>query len=153
MSDIEEIKKIVDIYIENKSSLSQYYSLCIGVFPELAPQFSVLSEGKKDQAELFIKIKTSVEQSPQKWAMGSFDFRILQFISDQIKTNLEYMLSESPNSWKIQSFINDIENSLAETEFYRALKTDIPEFEKLFAKMREDTTAHRKVLADVLQKI
>jgi hemoglobin-like flavoprotein len=153
MSDIEEIKKIVDIYIENKSSLSQYYSLCIGVFPELAPQFSVLSEAKRDQAELFIKIKTSVEQSPQKWAMGSFDFRILRFISDQIKTNLEYMLGESPNSWKIQSFINDIENSLAETEYYRALKTDIPEFEKLFDKTMKSATAHRKALADILQKI
>lgn len=153
MSETEEIKKIIDLYIENKTALSQYYTLCIGVVPELAPQFSVLSEAKKDQAELFLKIKASFEKHPQKWAMGGFELRILQFISEQIKTNLDHMLGESPNSWKIQSFMNDIENSLAETEFYRALKTDIPEFEKLFGKMREDTVAHRKVLADVLKKI
>lgn len=153
MNEFEDIGLLVELYIENKRALSRYYSLCIGIFPELAHQFSILSASKKDHGEFFKKIRSSMERHPYSWSMGGFDCRILQLLSGQINSNIENLLSQSPKINMIGSFINDIENSLAESEFYRALKTDIAEFEKEFVKFRNEGAANRKAIADILQKI
>ncbi len=153
MNEFEDINRLVELYIENKRALSRYYSLCIGIFPELAQQFSVLSDSKIKHCEFFKKIKASTKRQPYSWSMGGFDCRILQLLSGQINSNLENLLSQSPKTNMIASFINDIENSLAESEFYRALRTDIAEFEKEFGKFRNEGAANRKAIADILQKI
>ncbi len=112
-----------------------------------------MSELKKDQLELFKLVKASFEKSPYKWSAGDFDLRILQFLSEQINNNLENLLCVIPKINMVSSFINDIENSLAESECYRAIKTDIPEFEQAFTKMKNEIIASRKIMIDILQKI
>lgn len=153
MDKFEDVGRIIDLYIENKRSLSRFYSLCMGIYPELSRQFSIMSESKKDQLELFKTVKISFKKNPYKWSIGGFDLRILQFLNEQINNNLENLLCAVPKTNMISSFINDIENSLAESEFYRAIKTDIPEFEQAFAKLRSEAVANRKVMTDILKKI
>jgi GTP1/Obg family GTP-binding protein len=125
----------------------------MGIYPELNQQFSILSASKKDQFELFKSVKISFNKNPNRWSMGGFDLRILQFLSEQIHSNLENLLGEVPKTNMISSFINDIENSLAESEFYRAIKTDITEFEQAFAKLKNEMIVSRKAMIDILQKI
>lgn len=149
MSEIDELKKLVEIYIRNKRSLSKYYSICMGIFPELVRQFSYLSQIKNDQADFFVHVKESISNSPYKWSRGIFENCILQILSEQIDSNLENVLRPIPNTSIIPAFINEIENSLAEAEYYRAIKTDLPEFENMIAKLRNDSSDIRKMLLEI----
>ncbi|HOD42922.1 MAG TPA: hypothetical protein PKW98_21150 [Candidatus Wallbacteria bacterium] len=141
-----DLTALLDLFIENELLFAEYYGECARIFPEKSHNFDTLARHEKIHAAIFEKIKRSVIENPDKWSKGDFHISVLKIVVEDVKEKISQLKEGKLKKDFIISYAADLEKSLIEKNFFRALKTSIKEFEIFFEKLQNETANHQKLL-------
>lgn len=141
-----ELIALIDLFIENELLFSGYYARCAELFPDKADKFETLARHEKVHAAIFEKIKLSVTEHPDKWSKGDFQINALRVVVEDVKEKTAQLAAGKLKKEFVISYAVDMEKSLIEKNFFKALKTSIKEFEIFFEKLQNETAGHQKLL-------
>lgn len=146
MTKNQELLELIDAFASNELALASYYELCAEKFPEDREQWKRLMVEEEMHAQVFRKIRRSVEEAPDKWKMGRFAIQTVNLICKSVKDKTEELRRGTINTKYAINFIVDVEQSLIESNISKALETEVEEFKQLLNKVQEDTTGHKQLL-------
>ena len=151
MTGTQEILDLIDAFIENESSLAGYYGACIEKLPETREKWEALRREEESHADVFRQIRKSVEEFPFQWKMGSYQAKTIRLMCDSVKGKTEELKQGKLNRNYAINFIADIEQSLIESNIGKALTTDIVEFQRMLARVQENTIGHKQLLRSLVK--
>ena len=137
---------LIDMFIENELLFSEYYSECARLFADRADNFEKLARHEKVHAAIFEKIRQSVAANPDKWSRGDFQINALKIVVEDVREKTAQLKSGKLKKEFVISYAVDMEKSLIEKNFFKALKTGLKEFEVFFEKLQSETAGHQKLL-------
>ena len=146
MTKNQELLELIDAFASNELALASYYELCAEKFPENSDKWKRLMIEEEMHAQVFKKIRQSVEEAPDKWKMGCFTLQTVNLICKSVKDKTEELRRGTINPKYAINFIVDVEQSLIESNISKALETEVEEFRQLLNKVQEDTTGHKQLL-------
>ena len=152
MSNKEQLLELVDLFIQNEESLSEYYSVCNEKFTEYGETWVALSKCEKKHADIFQKLKIVIDENPADWQIGNFSPLAVKMMVDQTKINLEKLKNDLLVKNYALQYVRDIESSLIESNLSNAFKTDIVEWKKIFSEIQKDSQWHKQALIKIIQK-
>lgn len=148
-SQKKDLTALIELFIQNELLFAEYYAECAKLFPQNAQKFETLNKHEKIHAAIFEKIKQSVEANPDKWTKGDFHISTLKIVVEDVQEKIEQLKSGKLKKEFIISYAADLEKSLIEKNFFKALKTSIKEFEIFFEKLENETANHQKLLENI----
>ncbi|PKL43408.1 MAG: hypothetical protein CVV41_10135 [Candidatus Riflebacteria bacterium HGW-Riflebacteria-1] len=146
MSKVQELLDLIDAFTANELALAGYYELCAEKFPQESEQWKRLMAEEEMHAQVFRKIRKSVEEKPEMWKIGRFTIQTVNLICKSVKDKTEELKRGSINPKYAINFIADVEQSLIEGNISKSLDTEVEEFRALLNRVQEDTTGHKQLL-------
>ncbi len=145
-----ELIKQVDLFIELESSLETYYDLCAKIFPDEKFAWFGIATQEGIHAKIFKKIKESITERPERWALGKYNYEALKMVVDSIHEKLVEIKSGKYNSKYIVTFVRDVESSLVESDIANAFVSEGGEYRNMMNKILEETVEHKEFMVKFL---
>jgi len=141
-----ELLELIDAFIENELALASYYAACHDKFAESSDKWKILQREEENHAEIFRKIKESIEKHPDQWRAGNFALQTVRLVSKSVRDKIDELKMGKLNSRYAINFIVDVEQSLIESNISRSFNTELPEFREMLLNVQTETVGHKNLL-------
>jgi rubrerythrin len=147
----ESLNNLVDLFIDLESSLETYYDLCAKIFPDEKYAWYGIATQEGIHAKIFKKIKEHINEEPERWAAGKYNFEALKTMVNSVHEKLAAIKAKDYISQDVINFARDVESSLVEADMANAFVSESGEFRIVIKKILEETREHKEFMTRFLE--
>lgn len=145
-----ELAKLLE---KNERLFGDLYRECARLFPNHSGEFLSLAREEDHHSQLFQKIITAIEISPDKWKIGKVSVQTVEVLQKQIEETLLEIRSAKVAPRYAITVLRSYEQGLSERKLDRLLLTDDSDFKESIEIICKGFDQHLKRLQDLEIKI
>ncbi len=149
----EELIKQVDLFIDLESSLETFYEQCAKIFPDEKYAWYGIATQEGIHAKIFKKIKEYIDEQPEKWSIGKYNYDALKTMVDSVHEMLFRIKAGDYKAKVLINFARDVESSLVESDIANAFISEKGEYSKMVKKILEETCEHKEFINRFLESL
>jgi len=143
--DEDTLKKanfILEILEEIETSLSKYYDLCALIYPEDSQLWKTLSLDEINHSQFVARMREALMENPELFELGSIKLPVLKTFRQELYNQFSRLKKGEIPRKNTFHIARDLENSLMEHQFYRALEGGDAKFKDLKKRIIQETENH-----------
>jgi hypothetical protein len=139
----------LQVLVEFKELLAQFYLLCYQKFPEHKELLKRLYYEKKNHAQWIKGFSSELERGSARINPTAFKVEAMRFFMKGIISKLEELKTGQLTFHQVLVYIKDTENSMLEQNFFNIFQKDSPGFRKI----KEELESERQQNLNNIQSI
>lgn len=146
---LEDIERLRDLEL----ALSRLYAGFAAAFPEDAPLWRGLAYDEEGHALRVDELKALVVANRDAFHPDKFNSAALNTYMKGLEGNIQKLEEGRIGRRQALALALDFENTLVEAGFYRVVRSEIVQFERIAEIIEEETQRHRRTLIDYLNRV
>jgi len=149
----KQLLDLVDLFIENETAMHRYYEVCATRFSESGAVFSHLARQEAEHADLFRKVRASIEEKPELWSLGRYHPQTVRVTMNEVQGQIREIVEGRTNRFYAVTFIRDVEQSLIESDLANAFETSLQDMRSRIVIVQNQTLQPRDTLAALVERL